>query len=161
MTAADGSSYENAIRIITAKLFDRDWNEELTAEEAAGYDTIAETLLRVYGWESMLKGAIDYLHKRCRDPESVINFAHLFWHYGWYDRDIPEPYDFLAYFYYVIDFKTKEYDGQGILLRLTTTILPNEGYMNANPILHPDYTPERDVKMINAVYKYKILMGKL
>lgn len=137
-------------------LFNRYWDEDLTEEEEDAFDEEAEAAINTYGWNAVFEAANSYLRNNCKDPESVINFAHHYWIYGWHNNDIPNPYDFLSYFYHVLDFKTAEYDEMDILNSLATTILPRAGYSNADMFINPDYMPESDETMISEAHKFTL-----
>ena len=136
-------------------LFNRYWDDDLTEEQETELDNEAESAINTYGWNTVFAAANSYLRDNCKSPESVINFAHHYWIYGWYKKDIPNPYDFLSYFYHILDFKTTEYDDMDILNSLATTMLPQAGYSNANTYIHTDYMPEFDERMIAEARKFK------
>lgn len=98
-----------------------------------------------------------YLFTECKTPESVINFANLFWIYGGQDYPINEPYKFLGYFYYRINFETAKYDKLMILDSLAIDILPKAGYLYADRFINDDYIPELDPNIIKQVEEYKSL----
>lgn len=137
-------------------LFECDWDEDLTEEQEDSYDDEADAIINTYGWDIVFEAANSYLRNNCKDPENVINFAHLYWIYGWHNNDIPNPYNFLAYFYHILDFKTAEYDDMDILNSLATTILPRAGYSNADTYIYTDYMPESDERMIAEARKFNV-----
>ena len=136
-------------------LFDRYWDEDLSDEledklYQTAYDLVAE-----YGWEDVYQAAVEYLHSKCLTPEQAVNFASNYWNYGWYEHPIPDPYKFLGYFYYRTSFDTGKYDPMDILDSLATTILPKEGFSEADLVLNTQYMPENDPKIREAVEEYK------
>ena len=136
-------------------LFDRQWDEDLSEAEEQQLDDVAEALLTEYDWEDVFKAAFEYLKTSCSSPEEVINFAILYWDYGWYEYPIKKPHDFLGYLYYRIGFETAKYDFNDILDSLATTILPRAGYPEADLVLNTQYMPEKDPKILAAADKYR------
>ena len=108
-----------------------------------------------FGWEKTFESWINYLFTECKTPESAINFANLFWSYGGQDHPVIEPYKFLGYFYYRIDFDTEKYDELGILDSLAIDLLPKAGYSYADRLINDEYIPELDPKIIAQVEAYK------
>ena len=138
-------------------LFGRYWDEDLSDDEEDKLYSIADEVLTDYEWTEVFSSTLKYLHNECISPEDVINFAHLYWIYGWYENDIADPYKFLGYMYYRIDLKVDEYDDMDILDSLATTILPRAGYSNADLLLNTQYMPESDPKILEEVENYKSL----
>lgn len=101
-----------------------------------------------FGWEKTFESWKNYLFTECTTLESAINFANLFWSYGGQDYPVIEPYKFLGYFYYRIDFDTEKYDELGILDSLAIDLLPKAGYSYANRLINDEYIPELDPKII-------------
>lgn len=85
------------------RLFHRYWDEEMSEEEQYEIENDAEELVRQHGWSDVYCAACDYLRAKCTEPEAVINFAHLYWIYGWHKNPIDDPYEFLGCFYARID----------------------------------------------------------
>lgn len=136
----------------TEYLFNRDFNDELTEEESEALEDRAHNLIKTYGWPKVFEAWDNYLHEKCITPEAAVNFANLFWWYGGQDHPIPEPHKFLAYFYYVLDYQTQEYDSDNdILDSLSTHILSKAGYSEADLFLNPYYDPVQDPKIIAEV----------
>lgn len=117
----------------------------------------AKQQIAEFGWENTFTSWKNFLFKECKTPESVINFANLFWSYGGEEYPIPEPYKFIAYFYYRVDFKPEIYDGVDILDSLVLAILPKAGYSYADWAINWDYYPEKDPKMVAEVNEFKSL----
>lgn len=140
----------------TRYLFGRSYDEELDFDKEDKIFERSQKLILDSGWEDVYSAWCDYLYTKCNTPESVINFAHLFWWYGGQDYVIPDPYKFLAYFYYKIDFDAKKYDEGDILDSLAITILPKAGFNDANLFYNTQYMPENDTKLIEEVNKYNL-----
>jgi len=136
-------------------LFDRPWDEDLSDSQESELLAEAERLVNNAGWPDTYSAAISYLHEACVTPEAAINFAHLFWDYGWYEKPISDPHRFLAYFYYRINLEVERYDSPGILDSLAITILPKAGYREADLMHNTQYVPERDPKIIAEVEALK------
>lgn len=136
-------------------LFDIPWDIDITEEEEDKLLESANLLVAEYNWPTVYDAAFDYLKTECKSPESAVNFAHNYWGYGWADNPIPNPYEFLGYFYYRIDFETAKYDSMDILDSLCITILPKAGFSKADLYLNTQYMPESDPKIIAAVEEYK------
>ncbi len=146
---------ENHLPETIKYLFNRYWDEDLSDEEQDALEQCAENTVATYGWSAVFEAAFHYLTSACTKPEDVINFAHLYWIYDWYQWPIKDPYSFLGYFYYRIQFQTSKYDDMDILDSLATTILPKAGFPNADLMLNTRYMPETDPKMIEAAKAYE------
>lgn len=136
-------------------LFNRDYQEELTDEQEDELAEYANNVIKKYPWKKVFKCASEYLYNNCKTPEEVINFAYLYYYYLWFKRKISNPYKFLGYFYYRINFETEKYDDNDILDTLATTILPKCGISEADLYYNPYYMPENDPKIIAEVEKYR------
>ena len=140
----------------TCFFFDRSYfEEELSEKEDDEVLERVDNLIKRFGWNEVFNVWLKYLHEKCKTPESVINFAHIFWWLGGQDHIIPHPHKFLAYFYYRINFNIEKYDTSCILDSLATEILPKMGFSEADLFLHTDYVPERDPKIIREVENLK------
>ena len=145
----------DSIDRIIEYLFNRDWEEDLTEEQTISLQTSADNLIAKRGWKNVFESAVDYLHTKCVTPESVINFAHRFFQLFWNELPIPNPHEFLAYFYYRINDEVEKYDDVDILNSLAISILPKAGYREADLYLNPSYMPESDPKIRAEVEKLK------
>lgn len=135
--------------------FNRDWFVELSEQEEEKMEELAAGLVKDFGWDTVFHAAFEYLKENCRTPESVMNFAHLYWESWWWNYPIEEPYRFMGYFYYRIGMDVEEYDSdQDILDSLSCSILTKSGYKQADLYENPYYIPERDPLMIQAVEEY-------
>ena len=136
-------------------LFDRPWDEDLSYSEEEELLDEAKRLINEAGWPATYTAAVNYLLEACNTPDSAINFAHMFWGYGWYENPIPNPYRFLAYFYYRINLEVEKYDSPGILDSLAITILPRAGYREADLMHNEDYIPEYDPRILAEVERLR------
>ena len=114
--------------------------------------------MKTHGWSDVYRAACDYLHANCKTPKAVINFAHLYWIYEWNKNPIPNPYEFLGYFYARIDLNTDKYDEMDILDSLSLDILPRSGNRKAMLYNNPQYLPETDPLLLDAVKTHKKMM---
>lgn len=144
----------NEIDKQTYLLFNRIYGDDTSQEYDLLLDKV-EQQISEFGWEKTFESWINYLFTECKTPESAINFANLFWSYGGQDYPVIEPYKFLGYFYYRIDFDTEKYDELGILDSLAIDLLPKAGYSYADRLINDEYIPELDPKIIAQVEAYK------
>jgi len=151
-----GKMMVNEIDKQTYLLFNRIYGDDTSQEYDLLLDKV-EQQISEFGWEKTFESWINYLFTECKTPESAINFANLFWSYGGQDHPVIEPYKFLGYFYYRIDFDTEKYDELGILDSLAIDLLPKAGYSYADRLINDDYIPELDPKIIAQVEIYKSL----
>lgn len=141
---------------ITRVLFDRRYCSDIDEDTEDELLDLVDSQIRNIGWADTFKNWEQYLHQECKTPDSVINFANLFWWYGGQDHVISEPYHFLGYFYYVVGSDVDKYDNGRILDSIATSILPKAGFSEANLALHPDYVPENDPMIIKEAQGYAI-----
>ena len=139
------------------QLFNIPWDVDISEEEDDKLLDSAEALVAENGWLDVYNAAFEYLKTECKSPESVVNFAHNYWGYGWAESPIPNPHEFLGYLYYRINFEASKYDSMDILDSLCITILPKAGFSEADLYLNTQYTPESDPKLIAAANEYKKL----
>ena len=149
-----GKMMVNEIHKQTYLLFNRIYGDDTSQEYDLLLDKV-EQQISEFGWEKTFESWINYLFTECKTPESAINFANLFWSYGGQDHPVIEPYKFLGYFYYRIDFDTEKYDELGILDSLAIDLLPKAGYSYADRLINDEYIPELDPKIIAQVEAYK------
>ncbi len=146
----------NKIDEETIWLFSRTYGLGTNEEEREANNRSSQQISE-FGWKKTFVSWQKYLFTECKTPESVINFANLFWIYGGQDYPINEPYKFLGYFYYRINFETAKYDKLMILDSLAIDILPKAGYLYADRFINDDYIPELDQNIIKQVEEYKSL----
>lgn len=145
----------------TKLLFDRDFLKELSGEielseeEEDDYQNRSDALIQEYGWEQVFKAWNKYLRENCNTAESALNFANLFWSYEGYVHPIPNPYDFLAWFYYQIDMEKYADDAITIMDSISIEILHRAGVKGIYWGENPYYVPEQDPKMLAAVEKIR------
>ena len=144
----------NEIDKQTYLLFNRTYGDDTSQEYDLLLDKVEQQITE-FGWDKTFESWKNYLFTECKTPESAINFANLFWSYGGQDYSVIEPYKFLGYFYYRIDFDTEKYDMLGILDSLAIDLLPKAGYSYADRLINDEYIPELDPKIIAEVEAYK------
>ena len=144
----------NEIDKQTYLLFNRTYGDDTSQEYDLLLDKVEQQITE-FGWDKTFESWKNYLFTECKTPESAINFANLFWSYGGQDYPVIEPYKFLGYFYYRIDFDTEKYDELGILDSLAIDLLPKAGYSYADRLINDEYIPELDPKIIAEVEAYK------
>ena len=144
----------NEIDKQTYLLFNRTYGDDTSQEYDLLLDKVEQQITE-FGWDKTFESWKNYLFTECKTPESAINFANLFWSYGGQDYPVIEPYKFLGYFYYRIDFDTEKYDELGILDSLAIDLLPKAGYSYADRLINDEYIPELDPKLIAEVEAYK------
>ena len=144
----------NEIDKQTYLLFNRTYGDDTSQEYDLLLDKVEQQITE-FGWDKTFESWKNYLFTECKTPESAINFANLFWSYGCQDYPVIEPYKFLGYFYYRIDFDTEKYDELGILDSLAIDLLPKAGYSYADRLINDEYIPELDPKIIAEVEAYK------
>lgn len=137
-------------------LYNRYWDEDLSEDDQYNLEDYAKKIIKKYRWIKVYEVTYNYLCTNCTSPESVINFAHLYWIYGWHEYLISKPYEFLGYFYFRIDMDTEKYDEMDILDSIAVSILPKSGYAEADLYNIPNYLPEMDHMLLDAVETYKM-----
>ena len=135
----------------TEYLFNRDFNEELSEAETEAVEDRAKNLIAKYGWPKVFEAWNEYLHTKCPTPESVVNFANLYWSYCGDEYPIAEPHKFLGYLLYRIDCRMFDYDNGDIIEGLAHKILSRAGYSEADLYLNPYYRADQDPKILTEV----------
>lgn len=140
----------------TEYIFTRDIESDAFDEEEECCTGKIKEDIDTYGWDVVFESWFAYLREKCDTPEKVIGFANLFWiFYGEVARPVPEPYKFLAYFYFVLNLKPARYDAADIMDSIVSKVLPASGYPEKNPYANYDYIPEKDPEIIAEAEKYK------
>lgn len=123
------------------------------ADDSYEHSDAAQNLIDEYGWKTVFPYWFDYLQQHCPKESDVINYAHLFFYYGGTDLPLRDPYPFVSYFYYRVD--TKKYGGEAtdIFDSIAIPLLSNIGAVSLE--LNPDYAPEKDPKILEAVENWK------
>lgn len=135
----------DSLELITTseELLSKDYDLDFTDEELDEMNATVEALISKYGWDKVYNTWCDYLHTKCTNDWSVVNFAKHFWDYA-HDRYIPDPIHFIAYLYYRVD-TLKNDDAMQIFDSLAISIQERAGLINM--IKDPLYTAERDPKI--------------
>ena len=135
----------------TEYLFARKWDDDLPEEVSDDYIDRADNLIAKYGWPKVFEAWNEYLHTKCPTPESVVNFANLYWSYCGDEYPIAEPHKFLGYLLYSIDCRMFDYDNGDIIEGLAHKILSRAGYSEADLYLNPYYRADQDPKILTEV----------
>ncbi len=135
----------------TEYIFSLDWEKDFTDDELDNLNLLVENLIQKYGWPKVYETWCAYLHKKCNDDWSVVNFARHYWDYA-SERTIPDPVHFIAYLYYRVDTLSND-DAMQIFDSLATTILENAGLLNM--VEQPLYTAERDPRIQDEIKRIK------
>ena len=141
---------------ITKYLFNRSYKDNITDDQEDELLDTVDMQISEFGWDKTFASWNRYLLSECKTPETVVNFANIFWWYGGQDHPIPNPHKFLGYFYYCIGFKSDMYDDNDILDSLTRAILSKAGYREADLVNNPQYMPESDPKIMEAAKIYEL-----
>lgn len=137
-------------------LFNRNYEDDLSEKEETTIDNLAEEVVNEFGWTKTFDCAFDYLKKRCATPEAAVNFAHLYFQMGWHEKAIPNPYQFVAWFYFQVDLDASRFDATDILDSLACAVLSNSGVREANLWLNPRYAAEVDPKLVKEVNELRL-----
>lgn len=128
---------------MTEYLFSLDWDNDFTDDELEQLETMVNDTIAEYSWPTVYSAWCEYLHTKCNDDWSVVNFARHYWDYA-HERYIPDPIHFIAYLYYQVDTKTND-DAMQIFDSLSIAILENAGLLDM--MKEPLYTAERDPRI--------------
>ncbi len=140
----------------TQKLFSVSYQKLCEADALLEeYEALAELLLQNYPWDDVAEAWLGYFYNQCRDAQSVLNYANLFWLYGAYERPIRDPYKFLGYLYYMLGDKATADDTMTLTDGLAIEILHNAGFTYADVAENPYYAPEKDAKILAAAAKWR------
>lgn len=137
------------------RLFTRYWDDDISEDEETQIEEMAAALVEQNDWHAVYSALTAFLLVNCVTPEQAINTAHIFWELGWCEQPIVDPYRFLGYLYYRIDFNSAQHDKMDMMDTLTTAILLKAGYTYADMYINSDYTPETDAKLIEAVNNWR------
>jgi len=142
-----------SLKEITKYLFDCDFNDPTFDDETSEHGEAAETLIRELGWPEVFDSWFDYLLNNCPTEKAVVNFANLFFYYGGADRPLRDPYRFISYLYYRVDTSKYEDDAITIFDSIAIAMLSKIGDVSLEKT--PDYAPENDAAIKEAVEKWK------
>lgn len=148
---------ENKTNVLFGRDFlsELDGSNEISAEKEKEYDLLAKELYENFEWEDIFKCWNNYLHEKCLSERDCMNFVHLFWTYEGYKHAIPNPYEFLSYFYWKIDVDRNWELIRDLLDGMAIEILHTAGVPNVYYDENPHYSPNEDPKMIKEIAKWK------
>lgn len=115
------------------------------------FEDLAEALINQYGWSTVYKEWTRFLHEECPTDKDVVWFALNFSSYA-PDIALPDPLQFIAYFYYRVD-TTKNSRAFDIFDSLAITVLPNAGLVNM--MEQPCYAAETDPRIQAEIANWK------
>lgn len=152
--------YNENLNKITRSLYDLDYYDDsvFTDETADKYEEIAENSIEQYGWDNVFQSWFEYLVKYCKTPKEVCNFAHLFWSYNGQDHVIENTYEFLGYFYYIMDLNPAKYEEKYSAVTIMDSIaneLQENAGLKKDIWCDDNYAPEKDPEIIKAVEKWR------
>lgn len=142
------------INNITTGLFGVMFSGEDFQHNKATLRKSAEKLIEEAGWDAAYKAWFDYLIHNCTTPELVLNFVHLIRYYDDFSHAIPDPYDFLGYFYYRLELNPAKYNAVDNMDEMSFEILMKAGIKD-NLWSDDSYVPEKDPEMIKAVERWR------
>ncbi len=116
---------------------------------------MALKLLDNYSWENVYPVLINHLYTKCNTPDDVINFANLYFYYGFADQTVPNPIEFISYLYYMVDMSIdKNWDEAGDLFdSLTINVFSSCGLVNMKD--NPYYSPLDDERILEGISTWK------
>ncbi|MBO7452917.1 MAG: hypothetical protein J6U54_21505 [Clostridiales bacterium] len=138
------------IKTITAELFDISFEGDSFGQNKANLYEDAQRLIEEAGWDATYDAWFDYLLHNCKTPELVINFVHLMRYYDDFSHVIPDPYNFLGYFYYRLELNPAKYKAVDNMDEMSFEVLMKAG-IKEDLWLDDSYVPEKDPEMIKAV----------
>lgn len=142
------------IRAITHELFGVSFRGEEFQRDKAKLQESAENLIEEAGWDATYEAWFEYLIHNCTTPEHVLNFVHLIRYYDDFSHAIPDPYNFLGYFYYRLELNPAKYDAVDNMDEMSFEVLMRAG-IKEDLWLDDSYVPEKDPEMIKAVEQWR------
>lgn len=141
------------IKTITKKLFEVNYEIDFEDDNVYyEYLEIAEKLIQDFSWDSVYDVWYDYLLNNCKDEDSILNFANLFWCYEGYKQKIYNAVEFCAFLYANIDIKKRQEAGY-LLEGMATEIFLHSGIYSQEQLF--DYIPTNDSLVIDAINEWK------
>lgn len=137
----------------TRYLFDCKYDAPDFDDDTYEHSDVASALIAEYGWQEVFDSWFTYLRDNCKTAEDVINFANLFFYYGGTEYYLRDPYPFVSYLYYRVDTKKYGEIATEIFDSITIPLLSNIGDVSLEQT--PNYVPEKDVRILSAVQKWK------
>ena len=144
----------NEIKAITKELYDISYTSEFFKANRTEYISKAEELINKAGWDDTFSAWFEYLINNCKTAESVINFVHLYRGYDDFAHMVPNPYEFLGFFYFILELNPSKYDATDNMDEMTFEILMKAG-IKKDLWMDDSYIPEKDPEIIKAVEDWK------
>lgn len=139
---------------LTKELFDISYFSDDFNHNRRNYIEKAITLVETAGWDTVFTEWFNYLIHNCISAESVINYIHLYRCYDDYSHTVPDPYNFLGYFYYRLELNPAKYDIVDNMDEMSFEILMKAG-IKKDLWLDDSYVPEKDPEIIKSVELWK------
>ena len=141
------------IEEITNVLFSVDYEKDFEDDEVYyKYEDIANDLINNNNWNSVYECWYNYLMEKCKDEDSILNYANLFWCYDGQKHNVYNAVEFVAYFYANIDFK-KHSEADYLIDGIANELFLNSGIKTQEELY--DYIPTNDPLVIDAIKKWK------
>ena len=139
------------LKEVSKKLLSLDPYYDYSNAELDELDNLAQTLITQYTWPVVYQEWSHYLYTKCPTDEDVVRFAHNYFDYG-YDKPIPDPLQFIAYFYYRVNVLDNQ-DAFDIFDSLAIKVLPAAGLVDL--IEEPLYAAETDPRIQAEIENWK------
>ena len=137
----------DTIKDTTLYLFNCDFFSDNFDPEGKEYHLDkAQELQESFPWVDIINEWHNYLYSNCNTPESVINFANLFFYYEGADNYNPEPYKFIGYLYSKVNMDIYWEQAGDLFDSIAIDILSNQQLINIAE--DPYYNPLKDQKII-------------
>ena len=140
------------LKEVSKKLLSLDPDYDFSNEELDELDSLAQALITQHTWPVVYQEWSHFLYTQCPTDDDVIRFAHGYFDYG-YDKPIPDPLRFIAYFYYRVNVD-KNPDAHHIFDSLAITVLPAAGLVNLTE--EPNYAAEADPRILAEIENWKL-----
>ncbi len=130
-----------AIDEITKKLFSIDYESDFADETLANtYEKIADDQISNYNWQDVYNSWYQYLIKKCKTEQDILNFANLFWFYGGYNYRIVNAVELSAYLYGNISFENHP-EAISVIDGIAYKTLTNSGIIDEKTFSLDNFSP--------------------
>ena len=114
----------------------------------------AKKLIDDNNWSDIYECWYQYLINECKDEESILNFANLFWCYGGADHCVYNAIELVAYFVAYSDRK-KHPEWYPLLDGISRDLFKNSGIITNEDIIERDYYVLSDPRIWKEVKRIK------
>lgn len=144
----------NNIKDTTSYLFNCDFfSDDFDPEGQEVHLDKAQELQEVFPWIDIINEWHNFLYDNCNTPESVINFANLFFYYGGADDYNSDPFKFIGYLYAKVDMNIYWDQAGDLFDSIAIDILSNQQLIDISE--NPYYNPLKDPQIISEIKKWK------